>query len=99
MTNEADVTRRLIELEQRMDLLFDHLQLDAARLADEAGQADQGDKLDASQLARKAGVLGPDVRALLDRGDKPGAITLVREQTGMGLSEARRTVEQIMGGS
>ncbi len=81
MTDEADLTRRLIELERRMDLLFDHLHLDA------------------SNLARQAGAVGSDVRALLDRGDKLGAITLVREQTGMGPSEAKRTVEQIMGGS
>ena len=82
MTDEADVSLRLAELERRMDLLFDHLQLDAPRLA-----------------RPRAGELGPGVRALLDRGDKLAAIALVREQTGMGPSEARRTVEQIMGGS
>ena len=81
MTDPADLTRRLIELERRVDLLFEHLQLDAPR------------------LSRPAGVLSADVRALIDRGDKLGAIALVREQTGMGLSEARRTVEQVMGGS
>ncbi|MEO5678953.1 MAG: ribosomal protein L7/L12 [Acidimicrobiales bacterium] len=35
----------------------------------------------------------------MDGDDKLAAIALVREQTGMGLAEARRTVEQIMGGS
>lgn len=81
MTDQADLTRRLNELERRVDLLFEHLQLDAPR------------------PAAPSGVLSADVRGLLDRGDKLGAIALVRDQTGMGLSEARRTVEQIMGGS
>ena len=80
MATEADLTRRLIELEQRIDFLFDHLRLDAAQVPREAQ-------------------LGPGVHALLDRGDKLGAMSLVREQTGMGLAEAKRTVEQIMGGS
>jgi len=80
MATEADLTRRLIELEQRMDFLFDNLKLDAAQVPREAR-------------------LGPGVQALLDRGDKLGAMSLVREQTGMGLAEARRTVEQIVGGS
>lgn len=74
------MTRRLTELEQRMDFLFGHL------------------KLDAGQVRRDA-ELAPAVRALLDRGDKPAAITLVCEQTGMSQAEAKRTVEQIMGGS
>jgi ribosomal protein L7/L12 len=43
--------------------------------------------------------LGPGVQALLDRGDKVAAMSLVHEQTGMGLAEAKRTVEQMMGGS
>lgn len=81
MATEADVTRRLLELERRMDLVFDHLQLDAPR------------------LGHRSGELGPGVQALVDRGDKLAATALVREQTGMGLAEARRTVEQIMGGS
>ena len=81
MTNEADFTRRLIELERRMDLLFDHPRLDEAL------------------LARRVGEPGPRVQALLERGDKLAAISLVREQTGMGASEAKRTVEQMMCGS
>ncbi len=80
MVTEADLPRRLAELERRMDLLFDRLKLDASQVRSEAE-------------------LAPAVRALLDRGDKPGAIALVREQTGMDQPEAKRTVEQIMGGS
>ena len=80
MVTEADLTRRLTELERRMDLLFDRLKVDASQVRSDAE-------------------LGPAVRALLDRDDKPGAISLVREQTGMGQPEAKRTVEQIMGGS
>jgi len=81
METEADLPSRIVELERRMDLLFDRLALKAPR------------------LAQPAGALGADVQALLDRGDRIGAIALVREQTGMSLSEARRTVEQIVGGS
>jgi hypothetical protein len=81
METEADLTRRILELERRMDLLFDHLKVEGPRLAAPAGQP------------------GPGVRALLDRGDKIGAIALVREQTGMGPAEAKRTVEQMVGGS
>lgn len=80
MATEADLTRRLVALEQRVDYLFGHL------------------KVDAQQMGRDAD-LAPAVRALIDCGDKPAAITLVCEQTGMGQAEAKRTVEQIMGGS
>jgi len=81
MATEAELTRRILELERRMDLLFDRLQVEAPRLASRAGH------------------LGPGVQALLDQGDRLSAIALVREQTGMGLAEAKRTVEQIGGGS
>lgn len=81
MATEAELTRRILELERRMDLLFDHL------------------KVEGQRLVPPTGVLGPGVRELLDRGDRLGAITLVREQTGMGLAEAKRTVEQMVGGS
>jgi len=81
MAPEADLTTRILELERRMDLLFDRLALKAPRLVQHVGE------------------LGADVQELLDRGDREGAIALVREQTGMSLSEARRTVEQIVGGS
>ncbi len=80
MASEAELTRRLIELERRIDFLFSHLSLD-------------GD-----QVPREMKV-GPGVQALLDRGDKLAAMSLVHEQTGMGLAEAKRTVEQMMGGS
>lgn len=80
MATEADLTRRLINLEQRVDYLFGHL------------------KVDLQQMGRDAD-LAPAVRALIDRSDKPAAITLVCEQTGMSQAEAKRTVEQIMGGS
>lgn len=80
MVTEADLTRRLTELERRMDLLFDRLKVDASQVRSDAE-------------------LAPAVRDLLDRGDKPGAIALVSEQTGMGQPEAKRTVEQMMGGS
>ena len=80
MASEAELTQRLIELEQRIDFLFSHLNLDGAREPREMK-------------------LGPGVQALLDRGDKLAAMSLVHEQTGMGLAEARRTVEQMMGGS
>lgn len=81
MADEAELTRRILELERRMDLLFDHLKVEGPR------------------LVPPAGAFGPDVRALLERGDKLSAIALLREQTGMGLAEARRTVEQMVGGS
>jgi large subunit ribosomal protein L7/L12 len=81
METEADLTRRILELERRMDLLFDHLKVEGPRLVPQGG------------------VLGPEVRTLLERGDKLAAVALVREQTGMGLAEAKRTVEQMVGGS
>lgn len=81
MASEAELTRRILELEQRMDLLFDHLRIEGSR------------------LVPAGGTLGPGVRELLDRGDRLGAVALVREQTGMGLVEAKRTVEQMIGGS
>ena len=81
MATEADLTRRILELETRMDLLFDRLKVEGAPLVPTAGELVTG------------------TRALLDRGDKLGAIDLVRQQTGMGLAEARRTVEQMVGGS
>ncbi len=81
MANTADLSQRLLELERRMDLLFDHLKVDAPRLVHEVGE------------------VVPDVQALLDGGDKLGAIALVHDRTGMGLVEAKRTVEQMMGGS
>ena len=81
MATEAELTRRIVELERRKDLLFDHLKVEGPRLAPQAGELVNG------------------VQALLNRGDKLSAIALVREQTGMGLAEARRTVEQMVGGS
>lgn len=81
MATEAELTRRILELERRMDLLFDHLKVEAPRLVPQAGD------------------LGPGVQALIDRGDRLSAIALVREQTGMGPAEAKRTVEQMVGGS
>lgn len=81
MATEADLTRRILELERRVDLLFDRLKVEGAPLVPVAGE------------------LGTGVQALLDRADKPGAVALVREQTGMSQAEARRTVEQMMGGS
>ena len=81
MATEAELTRRILELERRMDLLFDRLKVEGPRLVPQAG------------------VLGPEVRDLLARGDRLSAIALVREQTGMGLAEAKRTVEQMVGGS
>ena len=80
MGSEAELNRRLIELERRIDFLFSHLNLDGTQVSREMK-------------------LGPGVQALLDRGDKLAAMSLVHEQTGMGLAEARRTVEQMMGGS
>jgi len=80
MASEAELTRRLSELERRIDFLFSHL-----NLAD-------------PEVPREM-KLGPGVQALLDRGDKLAAMSLVHEQTGVGLAEARRTVEQMMGGS
>jgi len=80
MASEAELTRRLIELERRIDFLFSHLNLAGAEGPREIK-------------------LGPGVQALLDRGDKLAAMSLVHEQTGVGLAEARRTVEQMMGGS
>ena len=56
-------------------------------------------KVEAPPLFPPAGEIGPGVRELLERGDKLSAIALVREQTGMGPSEAKRTVEQMVGGS
>ncbi len=81
MATEAELTRRILELERRMDLLFDRLKVEGPRLRPRAGE------------------LVPGVQALLDRGDKLSAIALVREHTGMGLGEAKRTVEQMVGGS
>lgn len=81
MANDADLARRLLELERRMDLLFDHLKIEEPRLGHGAGEAVTG------------------VQALLDRGDKVGAIALVVQRTGMGLGEAKRTVDQMAGGS
>lgn len=81
MSDTADLSQRLLELERRMDLVFDYLKVEAPRLAHGVGE------------------VVPDVQALLQRGDKLGAIDLVHTRTGMGLSEARRTVEQMMGGS
>jgi ribosomal protein L7/L12 len=81
VATEAELTRRILELERRMDLLFDRLKVEGSRLAPQAG-----DRI-------------PGVQALLDRGDKLSAIALVREHTGMGLAEAKRTVEQMVGGS
>jgi hypothetical protein len=81
MATEAELTRRLLELERRMDLLFDHLKVEGPRLAPRADD------------------LVPGVRELLEQGDKLSAIALVREQTGMGMAEAKRTVEQMVGGS
>lgn len=81
MGDPADLSQRLLELERRMDLVFDHLKVDAPRLVHGFGD------------------MVPDVQALLQRGDKLGAVSLVHTRTGMGLSEARRTVEQMMGGS
>jgi len=81
MSTEAELTGRILELERRMDLLFDWL------------------KVEAPPLAPRLGELGPGVQALLEQGDRVSAIALVREQTGMGLAEAKRTVEQIVGGS
>jgi len=81
MADEVDIRQRLLELERRMDLLFDHL------------------KVEATRLVPKAGEVVPGVQAMLDRGNKVGAIALVVERTGMSLGEARRTVEQMVGGS
>jgi hypothetical protein len=81
MPDEADISRRLLELERRMDLLFDHLKIEEPRLVPRAGDA------------------VPGVQALLDKGDKVGAIALVVQRTGMGLGEAKRTVDQMAGGS
>lgn len=81
MADTADLSQRLLELERRMDLVFDHLKVDEPRLVHGVGE------------------VIPDVQALLQRGDKQGAIHLVHTRTGMELSEARRTVEQMMGGS
>jgi len=71
MATDAELTRRLGELERRMDLVFDPKTSDVV----------------------------PGVQALLDAGNKVGAIALIVERTGMGLNEARRTVEQMVGGS
>ena len=81
MANQADLSQRLLELERRMDLLFDHLKIEQPRLLPKAGER------------------VPGVQALLDRGDKVGAIALVVQRTGMGLAEAKRTVDQMVGGS
>ena len=56
-------------------------------------------KVEGPRLSPQAGERIPGVQALLERGDKLSAIALVREQTGMGPAEAKRTVEQMVGGS
>lgn len=56
-------------------------------------------KIEEPPLIPKAGDAVPDVRALLHRGDKMGAISLLVQRTGMGMGEARRTVDQMVGGS
>lgn len=81
MANETDLTQRLVNLERRIDFLFDHL------------------KLEAPHLVPAPGELRDLVQPLLDQGNKPAAISLVVEHTGMRLGEAKRTVEQMMGGS
>ncbi len=56
-------------------------------------------KLDASHLVPAPGEFRELVQPLLDQGNKPAAISLVVERTGTRLGEAKRTVEQMMGGS
>ena len=81
MANEGDIAQRLIELERRMDLVFEHLKIDAPPLRLEPGQA------------------VPGVQELLDQGNRVGAISLVVQRTGMSMAEAKRAVDQMVGGS
>ena len=37
MADEAELTRRILELERRMDLLFDHLKVEGPRLLPQGG--------------------------------------------------------------
>ena len=81
MANDGDSAQRLIELERRMDLVFEHLKIDAPPLRLEPGQD------------------VPGVQEMLNQGNRVGAISLVVQRTGMGLGEAKRVVDQMVGGS
>jgi len=74
----ADITRRLANIERKLDALLRHSGLDNIA---------QGASADS------AFDLPEDVRYAADVNEKIKAIKLLRDQTGMGLAEAKAAVE------
>ena len=78
MSESADIRLRLHELEQKVELLYQHLGIAVPVIAPGSG-------------------VSPEVQVMAQSGNAIGAIKLHREQTGLGLLEAKADIDALMG--
>jgi ribosomal protein L7/L12 len=88
----SEVLKRLSLVERRLQYLY--TRLDIAQVGDAAPGGEEGG-WGFPPEAPEAGEVTEDVRALIRDGRTIEAIKLHREQTGLGLAEAKAEIEQL----